>query len=140
LYNFTDLAIWSTVEIGLAMIASSLATLKPLFRKFNMLDATQGNTSAAAGATTSKGSTLHSRKRSIMSLGRAPTRDFGEIVEDERELVVLEIGSKAHLKRISEEDGNLKMGSRDGLRWDDGSQGLGGKVRVNTKSTLYGEW
>ncbi|KAI1337689.1 hypothetical protein F5Y15DRAFT_389960 [Xylariaceae sp. FL0016] len=33
LYNFTDFAIWSTVELGLGLTASSLATLKPLFRK-----------------------------------------------------------------------------------------------------------
>ncbi|CAN8103523.1 unnamed protein product [Discula destructiva] len=34
LYNFTDIAIWSAVEIGVALTASSLATLKPLFRQF----------------------------------------------------------------------------------------------------------
>ncbi|CAG8958422.1 hypothetical protein HYFRA_00011099 [Hymenoscyphus fraxineus] len=47
LYNFTDLAIWSTVEIGLGLSASSLATLKPLFRKFKLLPAklTSRNTS-----------------------------------------------------------------------------------------------
>ncbi|KAI0123448.1 cation-transporting ATPase 4 [Xylariales sp. AK1849] len=37
LYNFTDLAIWSTVEVGLGLTASSLATLKPLFRKLRIL-------------------------------------------------------------------------------------------------------
>ncbi|KAI1268655.1 hypothetical protein F5Y18DRAFT_238083 [Xylariaceae sp. FL1019] len=36
LYNFTDLAIWSTVENGLALTASSVATLRPLFK--NILD------------------------------------------------------------------------------------------------------
>ncbi|KAH6643249.1 hypothetical protein BKA67DRAFT_131639 [Truncatella angustata] len=41
LYNFTDLAIWSTVEIGLGLTASSLATLKPLFRKLKILVATR---------------------------------------------------------------------------------------------------
>ncbi|KAK9419580.1 putative Integral membrane protein [Seiridium unicorne] len=33
LYQFTDLGIWSTVEIGAGLSASCLATLKPLFRK-----------------------------------------------------------------------------------------------------------
>ncbi|KAI1492504.1 hypothetical protein F5X96DRAFT_381210 [Biscogniauxia mediterranea] len=34
LYEFTDLAIWSTVEIGLGLTASSFATLRPLARHF----------------------------------------------------------------------------------------------------------
>ncbi|CAJ2509889.1 Uu.00g057890.m01.CDS01 [Anthostomella pinea] len=34
LYEFTDLALWSTVENGLGLTASSIATLKPLFRTF----------------------------------------------------------------------------------------------------------
>lgn len=38
LYNFTNIAIWSTIEIGMALTASSLATLKPLFRKLNIFD------------------------------------------------------------------------------------------------------
>jgi hypothetical protein len=33
LYEFTDIAIWSTVENGLGLTASSLATLRPLIRK-----------------------------------------------------------------------------------------------------------
>lgn len=33
LYQFTDLGIWSTVEIGAGLSASCLATLKPLLRK-----------------------------------------------------------------------------------------------------------
>ncbi|KAI8634540.1 hypothetical protein F5Y19DRAFT_408963 [Xylariaceae sp. FL1651] len=34
LYSFTDLAIWSTVENGLGLTASSIATLRPLFKSF----------------------------------------------------------------------------------------------------------
>ncbi|KAI0480352.1 hypothetical protein GGR56DRAFT_268245 [Xylariaceae sp. FL0804] len=34
LYEFTDLAIWSTIENGLGLTASSMATLKPLFQTF----------------------------------------------------------------------------------------------------------
>jgi hypothetical protein len=33
LYTFTDLGIWSTIEIGAGLSASCLATLKPLLRK-----------------------------------------------------------------------------------------------------------
>jgi hypothetical protein len=34
LYSTTDVAIWSTVEPGIGLTASSLATLRPLFRTF----------------------------------------------------------------------------------------------------------
>ncbi|KAI3337395.1 hypothetical protein HD806DRAFT_476563 [Xylariaceae sp. AK1471] len=34
LYDFTDLAIWSTVENGLGLTASSIAMLRPLFKSF----------------------------------------------------------------------------------------------------------
>lgn len=34
LYVTTDVAIWSTIEVGIAISASSFATLKPLFRQF----------------------------------------------------------------------------------------------------------
>lgn len=37
LYNFTDLAIWSIVECGIAITASSLATLRPLFIQMKIL-------------------------------------------------------------------------------------------------------
>lgn len=37
LYDFVPLATWSTIEVGTALTASSLATLKPLFRKFGAI-------------------------------------------------------------------------------------------------------
>ncbi|KAF3765585.1 hypothetical protein M406DRAFT_240473, partial [Cryphonectria parasitica EP155] len=40
LYEFTPLATWSTIEVGTALTASSLATLKPLFRKFTAIFST----------------------------------------------------------------------------------------------------
>lgn len=40
LYNFYDMAVWSTVECGMALTASSLATLKPLFRKMTIIFST----------------------------------------------------------------------------------------------------
>ncbi|KAI1859447.1 hypothetical protein JX265_010450 [Neoarthrinium moseri] len=41
LYRFTNLGIWSTVEIGAGLAASCLATLKPLFRKFRFLNSSR---------------------------------------------------------------------------------------------------
>lgn len=40
LYDFVDIAIWSVVENGLGLTASSLATLRPLVRKLRSLCST----------------------------------------------------------------------------------------------------
>ena len=40
LYTGTDISIWSTVEIGVALTASSLATLRPLMRKVRFFQST----------------------------------------------------------------------------------------------------
>jgi len=77
LYNFTDLAIWSTVEISLGLSASSLATLKPLFRKFKIIAVTK-----ISGASQGE-SALHSRKKSTFSVVESAfsSRAFTEIEE-----------------------------------------------------------
>ncbi|KAL1892342.1 hypothetical protein Sste5346_007080 [Sporothrix stenoceras] len=56
LYNFTDLAIWSTLEIGIALTASSLATLTPLFRKIKFFSSAYG-TSRTGGESGAPGGT-----------------------------------------------------------------------------------
>lgn len=82
LYNFTDLAIWSTVEIGLALAASSLVTLKPLLRKLKILASTTSNERIAEiGAKEMVGtSTVCSRKLSTLSLRHA-SKSFVKIEE-----------------------------------------------------------
>ncbi|KAH6671204.1 cation-transporting ATPase 4 [Halenospora varia] len=78
LYNFTDLAIWSTVEIGLGLAASSLATLKPLFRRLKILTTTRN--ASASIKQTGQSSTLHSRKLSTLSLKlQGRSKNFTEI-------------------------------------------------------------
>lgn len=67
LYNFYDLAVWSTVECGMALIASSLATLKPLFRKMAIIF------TATRQSTFLRSADYASRKRD--------TRQYGERVE-----------------------------------------------------------
>ncbi|KAK9768997.1 hypothetical protein SCAR479_02241 [Seiridium cardinale] len=64
LYNFTDLAIWSTVEIGLGLTASSLATLKPLFRKLKILVVTKSGSHATGTLPQHHSRPAHSRGRS----------------------------------------------------------------------------
>ncbi|TLS26498.1 hypothetical protein PpBr36_04021 [Pyricularia pennisetigena] len=56
LANFIDLGVWSAVEIGLAIVASSAATLRPLFRKLKLLQTTIVHRSRKSG---------HSRSRSF---------------------------------------------------------------------------
>ncbi|KAL8382312.1 hypothetical protein RB595_006213 [Gaeumannomyces hyphopodioides] len=69
LANFVELANWSAVEIGLAIIASSAATLRPLFRKLKVFTTTmrsrnQYGTGYSQGSRGGK-STFHSRSRSF---------------------------------------------------------------------------
>ncbi|EKD13001.1 uncharacterized protein L3040_007084 [Drepanopeziza brunnea f. sp. 'multigermtubi'] len=93
LYNFTDLAIWSTVEIGLGLGASSLATLKPFFRQLNILLETRlpslfTNSNNASTGTSSLERSWKARKRSNpLSTGLSGT--FTEIGDEERELDML---------------------------------------------------
>lgn len=54
LYEFTDLGIWSTVEIGAGLSASCLATLKPLFRKIRT-----GQAASSGGASRSRSHSHH---------------------------------------------------------------------------------
>ncbi|CZR56511.1 uncharacterized protein PAC_06400 [Phialocephala subalpina] len=83
LYNFTDLAIWSTVEIGLGLSASSLATLKPLFRKLKILASTQRSRSASNVKQGTQRSTLHSRMISTLSIRLGSNaKSFREIEEE----------------------------------------------------------
>ncbi|KAK6821402.1 hypothetical protein PG987_015802, partial [Apiospora arundinis] len=59
LHNFTDLAIWSIIECALGLTATSLAMLRPLFVRINMLASSQVLT------------TFHSRSRSSRRNGGA---------------------------------------------------------------------
>ncbi|KAH8681713.1 hypothetical protein BX600DRAFT_505371 [Xylariales sp. PMI_506] len=61
LYTFTDIAIWSAIELGLALSASSLATLKPLFRKMSFFT-THSRSSKPRGATGYELSNNNSRR------------------------------------------------------------------------------
>ncbi|KAL7626268.1 hypothetical protein AAE478_003038 [Parahypoxylon ruwenzoriense] len=66
-YQFTDIAIWSTVENGLGLTASSIATLRPLFRK--ALESMRGGTRSRQRWPSWRKSgslvVIHSRKRSV---------------------------------------------------------------------------
>jgi hypothetical protein len=64
LYETFDLAIWSTVEIGIAIMAASIATYKPLFRSFF----SRGGSGARSFITAKGGHHLHNSS----SFGHAP--------------------------------------------------------------------
>jgi hypothetical protein len=55
LYATFDLAIWSSVEIGIAIMAASIATYKPLFRSF----LSRGSTEKRSFISTNGGHRLH---------------------------------------------------------------------------------
>jgi hypothetical protein len=51
LYQTFDLAIWSTVEIGIAIMAAAMATYKPLFRSFLSRGGTEKRSFISANGT-----------------------------------------------------------------------------------------
>ncbi|ETS87800.1 hypothetical protein PFICI_01628 [Pestalotiopsis fici W106-1] len=71
LYEFTDLGIWSTVEIGAGLSASCLATLKPLFRKIRTGQASSHPMDASA-----KSGSLEYHKERNNSIPRAYRPDL----------------------------------------------------------------
>ncbi|KAI0180439.1 hypothetical protein GGR52DRAFT_243924 [Hypoxylon sp. FL1284] len=62
MYEFTDLAIWSTVELGLSIVASSAATLRPLVRL--MFGSSDGSRSSSFGSLSSSRPFHYSWRRS----------------------------------------------------------------------------
>jgi len=95
LYNFTDLAIWSTVEISLGLSASSLATLKPLFRKLKILAFTTKNMTPSQGE-----SALHSRKKSNFGTAESgfSSRNFTQLEEGNKRTGWSDKGADADLE------------------------------------------
>ncbi|KAI9049985.1 hypothetical protein LZ554_006130 [Drepanopeziza brunnea f. sp. 'monogermtubi'] len=93
LYNFTDLAIWSTVEIGLGLGASSLATLKPFFRQIGVIFETRkpsfftNSKNASTGASSLERSWRTRKRSNPLSTGLSGS--FTEIGDEERELDML---------------------------------------------------
>lgn len=62
LYSTMDVAIWSTVEVGIGIVASAAATLRPLFRVFFAgSKATNGGSSAPASSHWPKSGYIRSR-------------------------------------------------------------------------------
>lgn len=78
LYNFTDLAMWSIVECGIAITASSLATLRPLFIQMKLL-ASSHFTSRYGHSFASGGLPIQSANSItvISSRGRSTKRNTG---------------------------------------------------------------
>lgn len=77
LYKFVPLATWSTIEVGTALTASSLATLKPLFRKFGGIFTTTNDASSWTRSSRRQSATAkagHPVKRLQNYGGRYPSR------------------------------------------------------------------
>ncbi|KAL2061868.1 hypothetical protein VTL71DRAFT_7246 [Oculimacula yallundae] len=78
LYATTDVAIWSTVETGIGIAASSCATLRPLFRNFFLRSRLMGGSSTQGAGKSSPwpGSGAHKYMRS-KSRGEGGGEAFG---------------------------------------------------------------
>jgi len=74
LYTFAPLAMWSTVEIGVGLTASSLATLMPLFRKIKIFarSASQPSTEGTGPPQFQERRPRHALPSSLPDQGGAP--------------------------------------------------------------------
>ncbi|KAI6356768.1 hypothetical protein MCOR25_007863 [Pyricularia grisea] len=85
LANFIELGVWSAVEIGLAIIASSAATLRPLFRKLKLLQTTVVRSRNKSG---------HSRSRSLPMFSRDRKNSTGNALSGQDAQTPKSTGSK----------------------------------------------
>ncbi|KAI6357424.1 hypothetical protein MCOR31_010333 [Pyricularia oryzae] len=86
LANFIELGVWSAVEIGLAIIASSAATLRPLFRKLKLLQTTM--------VQRSRNKSGHSRSRSLQMFSRDRKGSTGNALAGHEAQLPKSAGSK----------------------------------------------
>jgi hypothetical protein len=75
LYSTTDVAIWSTVEPGIGITASAIATLKPLFRTFLSRSRLFGSSKSGDKTSTSP---LPRKNNSEFHLRRVDGNKFGQ--------------------------------------------------------------
>ncbi|KID82018.1 cation-transporting ATPase 4, partial [Metarhizium majus ARSEF 297] len=127
LYTFTDLGIWSTVEIGVALTASNLATLKPLMRKLRIFSSMSGITQYGSrsrqptgGANGASARTAPSRSKSFISgnhqvviTGAASSRDSRGPRWNRKESMELELVDRREEEGTSSESKSDFEKSRD---------------------------
>lgn len=65
LYTTIDLGIWSTVEIGVALTTSSLATLKPLLKRMRLFNTMSSSRRLGSGSDERISNTAFGRKLTI---------------------------------------------------------------------------
>jgi hypothetical protein len=107
LYSTMDVAIWSTVEVGIGIVASAAATLRPLFRVFFAgSKAVNGGSSAPTSNHWPKSGYIRSRGTNEAFALRSDISKTGGVTTVIQGDVDMESG---HMKRESH-DGNANPG------------------------------
>lgn len=139
LYSTTDIAIWSQIEMGLAITAGSLATLKPLMkmtmRKLGFTGTgDSGHTPSSAGIKTfgqGSGKSSFSRKTTPHSLFSMTTFTRMDEEAEEEETIVMSDKSADDV-----EFGRQQAGTRVSLRSDPHDY----RVKVKTSNGGGNKW
>lgn len=116
LYNITDIAIWSTVEPGLGIVAASAATLRPLFRNFFSLTnpSSYPQTSTHAATLSRAGYVQQSNLHDVSSTALKNTESTSSLADN------IELQRKTHVTttttsvRSKNLFGVLRSGGKDG--------------------------
>lgn len=104
LYNFTDMAIWSTVEIGMALTASSLATLKPLFRKANIFKSTTNKGPSSARISAYGPNSRRRRSSAPWANSIQVQRSFGSVISAKKASISVGSGRPGALQTEFDDD------------------------------------
>lgn len=131
LYRTTDVAIWTTVEVGVGITAGNLATLRPLFQKFL---AYTGLQSSSNGATSQK----MSRRNGPSNIGHIRSQVLDDLRGDGNKTVTTVVArggadsdSWADKSRESEDD-ILHVQHQEDLVEMKGMGGISKNVEITT--------
>ncbi|KAH6716976.1 hypothetical protein DL95DRAFT_394894 [Leptodontidium sp. 2 PMI_412] len=123
LYATTDVAIWSTVETGIGIAASSFATLRPLFRTFFLRSRLMGGSSTQGPSGPWPASGPH---KYVRSQSRGGGEEFG---------LRSDIG-KNHGVTTTIESHNAAEGEKSGVSRQDSSRALNKHTRWGNSETV----
>ena len=117
LYTYEPIAAWSTVEIGIAITASSLATLTPLFRKIKIFNVSTGQTYEPAGPDSQfqGGGPLGFRSGTDKSPGQIGSVARPQVSNVSRDKTESDIEAQEGVRHASDEIELYRYGGRRGL-------------------------
>lgn len=118
LYTSVDLGIWSTVEIGVALITSSLATLKPLLKRMRFFNTISSSERLGSDSDERISNTTFGRKPTITKRVDASSNLQGEGELWRKDSMGVELVCQSDSMRAPDriQDCDIEIGYHKGFR------------------------